>query len=217
MAGTSVPITILTTPIAIIDSLIQVPAPEGNKGMFYLDGRNSTTSSGVIPLSLDSFTFNWFADGNEIPYIPYTGNYTAWQFPTGNTSYDVILEITDNYNGCSDVDTLRKYVTYFKGLHVPNALAPNGNTGEPSYFLPKGKSLKTYHLQIFDTWGNLVWETSALTLPDGKPVYPWKGEALDGKPLPQGTYVWKIYARFTDGTVWPGINGKTTGPIYLIR
>ena len=112
---------------------------------------------------------------------------------------------------------MTQYVAYFKGLQVPNALAPNGNSGEPSYFLPKGKSLKAYHLQIFDIWGNMVWETSAITLPDGKPVDPWKGETLDKKPLPQGTYVWKIYAKFKDGTVWPGINGKTTGPIYLIR
>ena len=109
------------------------------------------------------------------------------------------------------------FVDYFKGLYVPNALAPNGNSGEPSYFLPKGKSLKAYHLQIFDTWGNMVWETSAISVPDGKPIYAWLGNTLDNKPLPQGTYIWKIYARFTDGTVWPGINGETTGPIYLIR
>ena len=71
-------ITILTTPIAIIDSIIQVPAPEGNKGMFYFNGTNSTTSSGYTPLSLNDYTFNWFADGNEIPHIPYTSNYTTW-------------------------------------------------------------------------------------------------------------------------------------------
>ena len=210
-------ITILTTPIAIIDSIIQVPAPEGNKGMFYFNGTNSTTSSGYTPLSLNDYTFNWFAEGSEVPQIPYTGNFTSWQFPTGDTDYDVILEITDNSNGCVSDTIASLYVSYFKGLQVPNALAPNGNTGEPSYFLPKGKSLKEYRLQIFDTWGNLVWETSAITVPDGKPVYPWKGETLDGKPLPQGTYIWKIYAKFTDGTVWPGINGETTGPIYLIR
>ena len=207
------------SPIAIItDPLIQVlPQDGGNTGRFYLDGRNSTSSSGFSPLSLNDYTFNWFADGNEIPHIPYTSNYTNWQFPTGDSYYDVILEITDTRNGCKSDTSMTQYVEYFKGLSVPNALAPNGNSGEPSHFLPKGKSLKEYHLKIFDTWGNLVWETSAISVPDGKPFFPWKGETLDNKPLPQGTYIWKIYAKFTDGTVWPGINGKTTGPIYLIR
>ena len=100
---------------------------------------------------------------------------------------------------------------------MPNALAPNGNSGEASYFLPKGKSLKDYNLQIFDTWGNLVWQTSVLTALDGKPAIAWEGTTLDNKPLQQGTYVWKIYAKFSDDSIWPGIDGKTTGPIYLIR
>jgi hypothetical protein len=88
---------------------------------------------------------------------------------------------------------------------------------ETSYFLPKGQSLEEYHLEIFDTWGNLVWQTKEITIFDKKPSIPWMGNTKDDKPLPQGTYVWKIYAKFTDGSNWQGINGKTTGSIYLIR
>ena len=51
----------------------------------------------------------------------------------------------------------------------------------------------------------------------GRPSVAWKGTTVDEKPLPQGTYVWKIYAKFKDGSVWKGIDGKITGPIYLIR
>ena len=213
--------TLITTPspIPIINEpLEQVPLVlGGNTGMFYLDGRNSSTSSGFSPLSLDEYTFNWTSFGNEIPNIPYTSNYTNWQFPIGDSYYDIFLEITNKLNGCKGDTMISVYVEFFKGLQVPNALAPNGNSGEPSYFLPKGKSLESYHLQIFDIWGNMLWETTAITFPDGKPLEPWRGETLDNKPLPQGTYIWKIYARFTDGTVWPGINGEITGPIYLIR
>ena len=151
------------SPIAIIEPFIQVlPEDGGNTGMFYLDGRNSTTSSGYTPLSLNDYTFNWLAEGSEIPDLPYTANYTTWQFPTGDTYYDVILEITDNSNGCVSDTIAQLYVSYFKGLQVPNALAPNGDSGEPAYFLPKGKSLKSYRLQIFDTWGDMVWETSSI-------------------------------------------------------
>ena len=48
-------------------------------------------------------------------------------------------------------------------------------------------------------------------------MYGWDGTTQDGFPLPQGTYVWKIYAKFSNGKVWQGVDGKTTGPIYLIR
>ena len=53
-------------------------------------------------------------------------------------------------------------VNYFKGLYVPNALTPDENGGEASIFLPKGRSLKEYKMQIFDKWGNLIFETNQL-------------------------------------------------------
>jgi hypothetical protein len=135
--------------------------------------------------------------------------------------YDICLILIDENSQfqCADTFCIEPglFVDYFKGLYIPNALAPNGNSGEASYFLPKGKSLEEYNLQIFDTWGNLVWQTSVLTTLDGKPAIAWEGTTLDNKPLQQGTYVWKIYAKFSDGSIWPGIDGKTTGPVYLIR
>ena len=136
--------------------------------------------------------------------------------------YEVCLLLRDKFTfsdttQCDSIYCIQLFVDYFKGLYVPNALAPNGGIPGTDEFLPKGQSLKEYNLQIFDTWGNLVWQTSDITTKDGKPATAWKGTTLDNKPLQQGTYVWKIYAKFSDGSVWPGIDGKTTGPIYLIR
>ena len=48
-------------------------------------------------------------------------------------------------------DSIR--VGYAKGLYVPNALTPDANYGVIKEFLPAGKSLESYKLQIFDTWG----------------------------------------------------------------
>ena len=133
--------------------------------------------------------------------------------------YDVCLILIDENSQFQCADTFciepRLFVDYFKGLYVPSALAPNANSGETSCFLPKGRSLTEYNLQIFDTWGNLVWQTTKLDN-TGKPEIGWDGTSK-GLPVPQGTYVWKIYAKFSDGNIWPGIDGKTTGPIYLIR
>ena len=89
------------------------------------------------------------------------------------------------------------------------------NEDNPAIFLPKGKSLKEYHLQIFDVWGGLLWETKELD-ETGSPAIGWDGTSK-GAPAPQGTYVWKIHAIFSDGTIWKGKDDLKTGPIYLVR
>ena len=66
-------------------------------------------------------------------------------------------------------------------------------------------------------WGNIIWESKNLDF-TGSPTKEsaWDG-TIDGIPAPQGTYIWKIYAKFSDGEIWLNEEGKNTGPIYLIR
>ena len=217
-------LTIYPTPKAEITTPILNIGP----GKYLFNGQNSKTSSGTTA-SPTEFDYIWATNNDSIWNKLPTPDLINYQYQSNSNFqggpepilYDVCLILIDKESQfqCSDTFCINPglYVDYFKGLYVPNALAPNGNSGEPAYFLPKGKSLKAYHLEIFDTWGNLVWETSAITKLDGKPIHPWKGNTLDDKPLSQGTYVWKIYAKFSDDSIWPGINGKATGPIYLIR
>jgi len=108
-------------------------------------------------------------------------------------------------------------VEYWKGLFVPNALSADINNGEAALFWPKGKSLSEYFLQVYDIWGNIIWESQDLDL-TGKPTKEsaWDG-SINGIPAPQGTYIWKIYGKFSDGTIWLNEEGENTGPIYLIR
>ena len=75
-------------------------------------------------------------------------------------------------------------VGYAKGLYVPNALTPDANYGVIKEFLPAGKSLASYKLQIFDTWGNLIWETNSLD-ENVSPNIGWKGINYKGIPVPQ--------------------------------
>ena len=57
----------------------------------------------------------------------------------------------------------------------------------------------------------------------GKPLEGWDGNDLSGSPIPQGTYIWKINAVFSDGTIWEGMKYDNEdykikeGVIYLIR
>ena len=108
-------------------------------------------------------------------------------------------------------------------IYVPNALYPTDASSDAHEFLPKGKSLEKYQLQIFDKFGNLLWETNdergGLNYLDGSPAIGWKGTTQDGSVVPQGTYIWKIEATCSNDKPWKGTgdNGKTTGLVYLIR
>ena len=212
-------ISVYPTPIALITTPIERLGP----GLYVFDGTQSITSDS-LSANPDYFDYSWEIEDLLNYYDIITEfnpredstlyQYTSFPDPNGHDFW-VYLTVTDGL--CSHTDSIQQNVIYWKKLNVPNALAPNGGMPETDEFLPKGKSLKEYSLQIFDTWGNLVWQTSALNPLDGKPATAWKGTTLDNKPLQQGTYVWKIYAKFSDGSVWPGIDGKTTGSIYLIR
>ena len=202
------------SPIAnIFTPIQQVP---NHPGEFYLDGSNSTTSDGS-DLSYFDWDFIWNINGSEQINILPTPDLITWQFPVGATYYPVDLIIINQQTQCSDTASIEHYVNYFKGLQVPNALTANINNEATSLFWPKGKALEEYRLQIFDIWGNIIWESTDLD-DTGSPTKEsaWDG-TINGTPAPQGTYVWKIYARFSDGEIWLNKEGKNTGPVYLIR
>ena len=100
-------------------------------------------------------------------------------------------------------------------------MTPERGIGEETVFLPKGLNLSTYHLQIFDTWGNKLWESTLLNSIDGSPLEAWDGK-YRGSFVHQGTYVWRIDAVFEGGRVWggkyyEGEGYKRVGTISVIR
>ncbi len=154
-----------------------------------------------------------------------------WNFGDGNTSndmspthqygnygaYPVTLIVTD-FRGCIDTAVYNIFVDFFSGLWVPNAFVAGGGDGY-NIFLPKGTGLETYDLQIYDGWGNLLFETTKLE--NGHPAEGWDG-VFKGEVLPQSAYIWHISARFGNGMIWPGKiyeNGQQSmiGTVTLMR
>jgi len=124
---------------------------------------------------------------------------------------------TINEFGCADTAVHYISVELTTGLFVPNAMVI-GEVGEAGVFIPKGKGLSEYNVWIFDNWGNLIWESTALN--NGSPAEAWDGQ-YKGQFVPQGSYVWKINAVFEDGSIWHGMKpskGKVTntGSIMVI-
>ncbi len=155
-----------------------------------------------------------------------------WDFGDGTQSYEVhpthryyVNGIREVYlqalgeQGCTADTLVIIEPTFFGQLYIPNAFAPDLGKGEAQIFLPKGHGLKEFHLQIFSTYGELLWETFDLV--EGQPSTGWDG-THKGYPLPQDVYVWKARAVFEDGTTWKGnkaISGKyqKAGSVTLLR
>jgi PKD repeat protein len=143
-----------------------------------------------------------------------TNNY--WDFGNGVTSYgsNPVVTFTDegHYNiqlltwndqNCTDTISM-SYDLMYKGLFVPNAFNPGHKNSEVALFKPKGLNLKTYQLEVYDSWGNLLWKSDKLD-DGGSPLEGWDG-TYQGALLQQDVYVWKILAQYKDDQIWDGLN-----------
>jgi len=141
--------------------------------------------------------------------------------------YPVTFTVIDSV-GCTafyKVDSVRSLCIELKSLYVPNAMYPEYSKNpddEVRFFKPKGLNMQEYKMQIYDLWGNLLWESTKLDN-NGSPVEYWDG-TYKNNLVPPGNYLWKAYAKFRDGTVWSnqpnekeGEEGVTTGTVYVIR
>ncbi|MBN2615702.1 MAG: PKD domain-containing protein, partial [Bacteroidales bacterium] len=154
-----------------------------------------------------------------------------WEFGDGHTSTDespvytyesggkfnVLLIATNEYQ-CSD--TAMRVYDLTSGLYVPNSFVPGSDNPKLSTFTPVGINLKTYKIQIFSPWGDLLWQSTKLNS-DGSPAEGWDG-TYQGQPMPSGHYIWRIKAEFQDNTLWKGSdngdgNKKTYGMLFLVR
>jgi large repetitive protein len=173
----------------------------------------SRTIDGLPP-----YTYFWdFGDGRtstaENPLHRF--NIQAVDIAMG---YYVCLTVTDA-NNC-DVTFCDTLDVGMFTLYVPNAMAPNA-FGEGALFLPKGQGLEAYHCQIFDRWGNKIWESTAIDPETAHPVEGWDG-TYKGEPVPMGVYTWRIDAKFANGRMWRGNNFNAelqtnTGFITIVR
>jgi PKD repeat protein len=152
---------------------------------------------------------NGFTSTEENPFVTYKEDGTY-----------LIMLVSSNNFGCSDT-SYYKYDLLFKGLFVPNAFAPTTDILGVNQFKPVGVNLERYKIEVFDSWGNMVWQSSSLDS-EGRPTEGWNGRKNNGDLYQQGTYMWKINATFMDGSVWEGSDigkgaYKSIGTVTLIR
>ncbi|MBL7923219.1 MAG: gliding motility-associated C-terminal domain-containing protein [Bacteroidia bacterium] len=75
-------------------------------------------------------------------------------------------------------------------LYVPNTFTPNGD-GLNDTFGVAGEAIKDFRMQIFNRWGQLIFESSNAN-------ERWDG-TFQGQKVPMGTYVYKVTASSPNG------------------
>jgi gliding motility-associated-like protein len=102
--------------------------------------------------------------------------------PDSTTLYTVQ---TINKHGCMGIDTVLVTVLELTTLYVPNSFTPN-HDGVNDGFRPYHNALKTIEWEVYNRWGELIYETNNLT-------DFWDGTYKD-KLCQDGVYVYKIKA-----------------------
>lgn len=152
---------------------------------FDLDPANLEMSNTFVNFFNHSYgatNYQWdFEDGfgsiNENPTHLFPGNEPG--------DYEVML-IAISQHGCKDTMYRTVHVAEDLIYYVPNAFSPDGDEFNNVFHpvLTAGFDTQSYHLQIFNRWGELIFES--LNYEQG-----WDGTYHDEQLL-DGTYIWKI-------------------------
>jgi gliding motility-associated-like protein len=160
-------------------------------------------------MSVDAATWFWeFGDGQT----------AEEQNPSYTYSKDGVYSISltvQNEFGCENRLTKTDVVTaYLSGfIEFPNAFKPRpggaGNSGtigerNDAIFKPKYRDVEVYHIQVFNRWGQLIFESNDVD--EG-----WDGN-YQGQLAPQAVYVYKASGKFTNGREF-----NQAGSVLLVR
>ena len=128
--------------------------------------------------------------------------------------YSITLTVTNQY-GCENSFTKEDAIEAINSGYIefPNAFRPRpggaGNSGtigerKDAIFKSKNKDVEEFHIQIFNRWGQLIYESNDVT--EG-----WDG-TYKGQLVPQAVYVYKAFVRFTNGREF-----NKAGSVLLVR
>ncbi len=178
---------------------------------------NYTFNFNNLTLNSANYKYLWsLGDGT----FARTRDVTHKYVDTGN--YPIRLIVLDTATNCADTTTKIARIDGFPGyLFVPNAICPNCIQSNLREFLPKGIGLKEYRLQIYTTWNELIFETKVLDS-KGAPTQAWDGK-FKGTIVQQDVYVWRIDAKFLNGSEWLGMiypgdsKYKKAGTITVVK
>ncbi|MBX2898299.1 MAG: gliding motility-associated C-terminal domain-containing protein [Cyclobacteriaceae bacterium] len=109
-----------------------------------------------------------------------------------------------NQAGIPNSNSNRVVVTREVNLFYPTAFTPDGvGPVENETFTVRGHYILELELKVFDRWGTMVYYNDRNE--------PWNG-TNNGRPLPEGTYVWNA-----QGTDFAGRTFKRGGSVVILK
>jgi gliding motility-associated-like protein len=140
----------------------------------------------------------WYdmGDGSSL-YLTSNVNHTY-----ADSGWYRLRQWVQNDYGCRDSSEEKMQVRYVFTLHVPTAFTP-GRDGKNDLFAPQGMGIRSYKMEIYSRWGELMYRTNNSE--------PWDG-TFKGLPVTPGVYVVSL-----DVTDFQGVRHWYNNTFHLIR
>ncbi len=134
----------------------------------------------------------------------YSGSSVGHQFADSGL-YRVTLSIV-NDKGCEDETYQDVYVNADLLVHIPNGFSPNGDGINDTYGLGGiTQGVNRLQMTIYNRWGEIIFSSTNV-------ADRWDG-TYQGKPVPQGVYLYMIQYTNPKQTKWYYLNGE----IHLMK
>lgn len=197
-ASSSYTLTITDACGYTVTDMVNITVHPISAGFDYSFATNQTVD--FANLSQGAVSYHWnFGDHSDdsVSVLPAPQHYYA-----EDGTYTVTLVAT-NQNDCSDTTQLTLEVLPDFYFYFPNAFTPNKNGINDSYS-GSGAGIKNYRMRIFNRWGQLVFESTDMTI-------GWDGN-YKGKPALPDSYVCVFELEGYDGK-----KTKRMGNVTLVR
>jgi len=149
-----------------------------------------TTSTDVTDICNSEVVFIDHSIGaSHISYYPDDNGIFASGVPAifpylyQSSGYKNVLQIVANEYGCEDSSTYKLYIEPFT-IFIPNAFTPDGDQFNNEWKPEVALQATDWHLQIFDRWGEKIWESYDQSV-------GWDG-FYGNEKAPQGIYNYKV-------------------------
>lgn len=178
LSPTSAVLTVTVKPKPTAAFTIENTSPDIDEGAYFEFKDRSVFTTAL--------RYKWsFGDGDSATVASPSHQYKAVQ------QFRVSLVVEEQ--GCKDsvdavVDVTNKALTDPYDILLPEGFSPNGDTYNDD-FAPLWLSAKTIHIQVFNRWGVLVFESRDA-------ANRWSGMDLSGAACPDGVYA--VVASITD-------------------
>lgn len=187
------------SPLTKTVTVIPMPVPRVETDPAIVDTDDPTVT--LRDVSKNSVGSSWlFADGTTVEGAEVTHTFDE---AIGTDSVRVVLT-TRNELGCS-VDYRFGILVNLYTAWVPNIFTPGSDDGNATFRLYTINKYEYFHIYIYNRRGEVVFESD-------NPDFEWDG-TCDGRPVPQGAYVYICRYRK------PGMNtlADLRGTVTLIR